>query len=137
MNWVGKSEDHVVQIIKQHNLEEYVQIAGFLPYSDVINELVKSDYGLLIAGDHAFELTTKMFDYLALNIPIIAIIKSEGLISRILSKVKNSYVLANNEESIYTILSNIYLEKVSKNQSCNIDIDGLFDRKKHAKKSVN
>jgi len=129
--WIGEQEGHVITEINNMGLQNYVDLKGFIPYNEAMKVLSGSDYGLLIAGNHPFEPTTKIFDYLAINMPIIALVNTEGFITRTLSNVKYTYVVKNNKTDIYALLLNIYENKITiPEASEKMDSSGIFDRQK-------
>ncbi len=134
--WVGEVEEHIVKKIEENEVESYVRYIGFVPYNNAIQEVCNSNLCLIISGEHAFEPTTKIFDYLAMNKPILAVVKTEGFISRTLKDIKNAYVVDNTMESIYKQLEIAYEAIINKE----LDIDKndesvqAFNRKKHVNK---
>ena len=127
--WVGKEEEHIVQLIKEMKLEAYVTMLGFLPYTENLRYIKGAKIALLIAGEHPYEPTTKIFDYMALKQNILGITNTEGFVSETINSYPGSDAVKNRENDIYTLLLDMYKEE---NSAVNVtqknDLD-LFNRK--------
>lgn len=119
--WVGEPEDHIIEQVKNEELEDFVSYKGFQPYNDTLSLLKSSSLCLLIAGNHSYEPTTKIFDYLALNKPTLAVINTPGFISDTLQDIETSSVVYQNPEDIFQAITKHYLSKddISKNLNFN------------------
>ncbi|MBT9150608.1 MAG: hypothetical protein DDT40_00780 [candidate division WS2 bacterium] len=83
---MGIPEEPILTIIKDLNLKQYCQIVGFKPYKEVLKYIKGSKICLLIAGEHPYEPTTKIFDYIFLDKYIIAQALQGGFVFRVLKE---------------------------------------------------
>ena len=71
---IGKEEEGIKQyIINNKEIDRYIILKGFLPYKEALQYIKGSDLCLIIGGGHPYEPTTKIYDYIALNKPILCI----------------------------------------------------------------
>ena len=103
--WVGRKEEHIVKIIKELNLESHVTMLGFLPYRKNLQYIKGSKIAMLIAGEHPYEPTTKIFDYMALQKDTLGITDVEGFVSETLSAYPLGMVSKNITDKIYKELN--------------------------------
>ncbi len=77
---IGKNDrDCLDQLAIEHGIQEQVKITGYLPHKEAIREASESSAFLLtIPYGYDDILTGKIFDYLAMDKPILAIIPPEG-----------------------------------------------------------
>jgi len=88
--WVGIPEGDVVKIIDDLRISNYCKLVGYKPYREALCYIKGAKVCLLISGNHPFEPTTKFFDYIALDKPILALLGAEGFLSSVL----DNYCLA-------------------------------------------
>ncbi|GAB4204980.1 MAG: glycosyltransferase family 4 protein [Bacteroidia bacterium] len=84
---IGKTDAAVIDTIREYELDNYIQKIDYLPHSEVIKKEAESDALLLIinnAPNSKGILTGKLFEYLALQKPIIAIGPTDGDAAEIL-----------------------------------------------------
>ncbi|MDU2663347.1 MAG: hypothetical protein E6638_11470 [Clostridium perfringens] len=71
---IGKEEEIITEYINQNkDINKYIILKGFLPYKKALQYIKGSDLCLIIGGGHPYEPTTKIYDYIALNKPILCI----------------------------------------------------------------
>lgn len=75
ITFFGKYDSSLVQIIKELKLENHILLNGYIPHDQVINEIVNSDYLLLLIPNVDAEgiLTGKIFEYLGSKNPILCL----------------------------------------------------------------
>ncbi len=102
--WIGNKEKHIVDMIDNLLINEYVKYTGFLSYKENLEYINGSSLALLVAGNHAYEQTTKIFDYAALNKPILALISTDGFLKKELSSYGNA-LICKDPKDIYNAIS--------------------------------
>ncbi len=74
---------------------------GLKSYEQTLDTIKKSDIGVIFSNNHAFEATTKIYDYIALGKPILAIgVAKNGGIHQILNRYGNYELCDNKEDAI-------------------------------------
>ncbi|CAA6826927.1 MAG: Unknown protein [uncultured Sulfurovum sp.] len=99
--WVGREEKHIVESIKRIELENYVSMLGFLPYKENLRYIKGSKIALLIAGEHPYEPTTKIFDYMALQKNVLGVTDADGFVSETLTAYPLGKHSNNSTDNIY------------------------------------
>ena len=125
--WVGREEKHIVDVIKEMKLENYVTMLGFLPYKENLQYIKGSQIAMLIAGEHPYEPTTKIFDYMALEKNILGITSSSGFVSETLGDYPLGEVSKNNADTIFSLLEkkHLFISDNTEDKKLNLD---KFDR---------
>lgn len=93
---IGKTDAAVMDTIREYELDNYIQKIDYLPHSEVIKKEAESDALLLIinnAPNSKGILTGKLFEYLALQKPIIAIGPTDGDASQIIRQTMAGAVI--------------------------------------------
>ncbi len=121
--WVGHPEELIVNMIESYSLGSYCYLVGYKPYHEALQYIKGGKVGLVIAGEHIYEPTTKIFDYIFLNKFILALAPVGGFIDRVLKDYRNSIIIYNNKkEEILKELVKIY------NSSMHVDVNQDFRR---------
>lgn len=134
--WVGNPETSALNVIQSLELGMYCEVVGFKPYKEGLRYVKGSRVCLLISGHDAYEPTTKVFDYIALGKPILALLGANGFLSNLLAQypLSKMYIRPSSEE-IALILQNMY-DRREDHESANITeierIQTLIDRKHNA-----
>ena len=115
---VGPIFEELFDYANKIEISSYIKTVGFQPYREALRYVLGADICLLIGGHHPFEPTTKIFEYMAFNKPIIAYVKTEGFITNTLKRYENAYICWD-EEDLFNALSNRYNKFLNKK----IDID--------------
>jgi hypothetical protein len=117
-----------------NKLTEYIKSLGWLPYEQAIAHVKAADYGLYINRLHdgdELNISTKMFDYIGCNIPVLCLSK-EGWESWEFVRSKDLGINAevNNTDDIRKKLSHAYYQ-----DRCDIrpDVRSKFSRKSQFK----
>ena len=98
--------------IGKHRFDGYdnqYKHCGFLPYEQALEFISGADLCVLFTGGMAFESSTKIFDYLALNKKILIITQGKirtGSLHEITKDYPNIFWAENNTESIYSAIQN-------------------------------
>jgi glycosyltransferase involved in cell wall biosynthesis len=67
-----------------------VEVIGFLPQHQAIQELRRSDYALLITQD-PINVSAKFYDYIGAGIPIVAAVHPEGEVRRLIEETNGGW----------------------------------------------
>lgn len=92
---VGKVDYYVNERLKHFQLDRYVRKIDYLPHNEVIKEQQKTKVLLLLVNNTPNAksiLTGKIFEYLAANVPILAIGPTDGDLAAILNKTKSGLI---------------------------------------------
>ncbi len=124
---VGKKEKAVREFIeKYYFMKKYIIETGYLTYKKALAYIKASDIGLIITGGHAYEPTTKIYDYIALDKYILSINDcAEGYLQRVLNDYNNGISVSNNKRDILNSLFKI---------QCNTN--SCIDKKQFSRKHI-
>lgn len=98
---VGKVDYFVNERLKLYGLENYVRRIDYLPHNEVIKEQQKTKALLLLVNNTPNAksiLTGKIFEYLAANVPVLAIGPTDGDLAEILNKTQSGFISDFNDE---------------------------------------
>lgn len=112
---------------------ENIIYEGVLTYEKTLNSINKSDIGLIFTGGKAFESTTKIFDYIALNKKILIITEGEpktGNLHEITKNYPNVVWSKNNTDAIKKSINELKEMKAQAFDS------SVFSRKKSLERLV-
>ncbi len=109
---VGLKEEVVLNLAKKIGVDDLVDFVGPCPYLETLKYTKGANALLLIAGGQRTEQTTKIFDYLASEKPILALAKRDGEIARILKEVPNAMIIDDdNPQTIAQAIDDVYSGK--------------------------
>lgn len=122
---IGQVDNSVVESIKRHKIEKYVEIIPYIPHNQVITEQQKSDMLLLFVNNTPNAkgiLTGKIFEYMASGRPILCIGPEDGDSARILNETKTGITIDfNNKEKMKSVILDL-MTKYQENQLVTNDI---------------
>ena len=81
--FIGTVSPGIKESIKQSGLEQHTDYKGFLPYKNVLNEMMNVDY-LLVCTTEPRHVPGKLFEYLRAGKPIIAFGEGNDEVKRII-----------------------------------------------------
>lgn len=126
---IGKVDISVWENIQKYNIERYIKKTDYLPHSEVLKLETQADALLLIinnAPNSKGILTGKLFEYLALQKPIIAIGPTDGDAAKIIQSINAGVVIDYNDvEAMKKALLQIIHHQLSSPQKKDIT---LFSR---------
>lgn len=96
----GHPEDHVLDTAGQYGVRDSVQNLGYLNNQELAEELYTADLCLAISGGSRQEMTTKIFDYLACERPILAIGPKDGAMCNVVCQFEFGYTVRNSKPEI-------------------------------------
>jgi glycosyltransferase involved in cell wall biosynthesis len=122
---VGQVDDTVKESIRKHPfLSERTQYIAWLPHSEVIKENAKADAMLLIINQSfnaKTQLTGKLFEYLALGKPVLALCPTDGDAAAIVRDTGIGYPIDFEDiNGIKKALATLFVQ-YSKNENLRID----------------
>ncbi len=85
IKFIGSVGPGIIKSIKEAGLEEHTSYAGFLPYKDMLGELLLASY-LMVCSSEKRHLPGKLFEYLRTGKPIIAFGDDNEEVKEILAK---------------------------------------------------
>ena len=138
---IGQVDNSVIESIKRHNIEKYVEIIPYIPHNQVIVEQQKSDVLLLFVNNTPNAkgiLTGKIFEYMASGRPILCIGPEDGDSARILTDTKTGITVDfNDNEKMKSVILDLY-KKHQENQLVTNDIRAVekYSRRNLAKDFV-
>ncbi|WP_247001698.1 glycosyltransferase [Halosolutus gelatinilyticus] len=104
---VGEPEQDVVSTVAEFGLADQFTCTGFVDRSAVARHIHRADLGLAVSGGSPQEMTTKIFDYIACETPILACGPSAGAMAEVVSQFDHGYVTENEFPAIEAALSDI------------------------------
>jgi len=125
LNHIGKPSEYLAN---SANVNEF----GMRPYSEMLGLIKKSNVGLIITSGEPFESTTKIYDYIALQKPILVVTSGKLYSGAINQDLKNYPAVwcKNDEESIRKAF-----KELTKIQSIEVDSSN-YSRKKGLEKLI-
>ena len=100
INFYGDSEN-ILDIAKSYNLEDMINIHGFIDHDKVLEKEKESDILLLISWNNPKEaifIPGKVFEYMGLQKPVISIGYKEGCLKHIINQTNMGYHTDNVKE---------------------------------------
>jgi len=136
--FVGKSEKDIKSLAKDFDIAELVEVVPSVPHEESLQYQVDSDILLLITGPGKGTVTGKVFEYMALGKPIIALTDEDSFIADILRKTNLGFISdASNVEKISDILTSVCKMVLEKNPpSPNREETNKYERKNLTKELV-
>lgn len=116
---IGQIDNSVIESIKRHNIENYVEIIPYIPHNQVIEEQQKSDVLLLFVNNTPNAkgiLTGKLFEYIASGRPILSIGPKNGDSARILNETQSGVTVDFNDKEKMKSVIRDFVEKYNDNQ---------------------
>lgn len=116
---IGQIDNSVIESIKRHNIENYVEIIPYIPHNQVIEEQQKSDVLLLFVNNTPNAkgiLTGKLFEYIASGRPILSIGPENGDSSRILNETQSGVTVDFNDKEKMKSVIRDFVKKYNDNQ---------------------
>lgn len=129
IKFFGTIAPDIKKSISKYGLANYTEFIGFLPYKQMLSELLSANY-LLVCATEKRHVPGKLFEYLRTGKPIIAFGHDNEEVAKILSD-SNAGMLFNYEESVGS-----FFEKAA-SFSVNEKAVKQFDRKQIAEKLKN
>jgi glycosyltransferase involved in cell wall biosynthesis len=106
--YIGHEKSTVDAVVRRYHAEKYVSSLPLQSYRKVINYIAAADITLLTNGV-VNGLGTKIFDYLAVNKPIIAFVPGGSVIKKMFSGHDNFLIFESphTEQAVYTALESV------------------------------
>ncbi|MGQ3414368.1 glycosyltransferase [Natrinema sp. LN54] len=104
---VGREEAQVSSAVSQLGLSDRFQCTGFVSRSEVARQIQRADLGLAVSGGSRQEMTTKIFDYIACETPILACGPKDGSMANVVEQFEHGYIAENRTDEITPILTDV------------------------------
>ena len=124
IKFIGTVSPAIKREIEQNNLPDKTEYAGFLPYKEMLNQLLNADY-LLVCASEKRHLPGKLFEYLRTGKPILAFGDENEEVKEILQKTGSGMIFRYNEDP------KEFFDKADSIKS-NLELVKQFDRKRIA-----
>jgi glycosyltransferase involved in cell wall biosynthesis len=121
IRFVGTVSPAVKKSIEEFGLSEYTEYKGYLPYKDVIKEVMSADY-LLVCATEPRHTPGKLFEYLRARKPIIAFADNNRDVKRMIEE-SNSGMVFRYDENPSSFFNN------SNELKCEKEITKKYERK--------
>jgi hypothetical protein len=109
---VGQMPEAIAQAARAEHLPLVSE--GMKPYVETIATIDRQDIGVILSGGHPFEVTTKIYDYIALSKPILGIgVAPGGGAHAVLQRYGNYQLCENETEAIAISLQRLLAERPS------------------------
>lgn len=82
------------RMLEKYNLKDLVQLKGYLPHRESLDQMKKTSLLLLVTADHPSIFPAKVFEYLRLKKPILGIMPEESQIAKLIIRLKVGKVLS-------------------------------------------
>jgi len=106
--FVGKSDVDINLLAKELGIEDCVECIQPVPYEESLQYQVNSDILLLIPGPGKGTVTGKVFEYMAIGKPIIALTDNDSFVARILKKTNIAFIIEfDNVNEISNVVRNV------------------------------
>jgi glycosyltransferase involved in cell wall biosynthesis len=130
--FMGIFHNDTLECVKKFDLEPYVKIIDYKPYYESLQYLKGADLLLLITGELSFNrnmLTTKVFDYIGANKPILAITENGALKNLIEEYSLGKSIQFDDIEGIENAIFEFYLDFKLKKDNYKPKDCSVFERK--------
>ncbi len=133
-------ERRIPEVIQQEDLTDVVRIVGYLGYRNGLSRLMSSDVALLVQGEipdmpgvTGYMISSKLFEYLYLRKPILALVPPQGEPAQIIRTCNAGMVVSpTNMDGIEQAIFELYQSFRRGELGINLNVVELekFDRKK-------
>ena len=114
MIFVGKVDYQVKSDIETYGLASWIRFIDYLPHNQIFEELSKASVLYLPLNNTPNAkgiLTGKVFEYLAVGRPVLAIGPSDGDLAEILKETDSGFIIDfEDEQSLEIIFTKLYLQ---------------------------
>jgi glycosyltransferase involved in cell wall biosynthesis len=117
IRFVGNVPDEILDLFRLKNLDKMVEVLGYIPHDQAIQQMVNASMLLLAipdSPDNKGIVTGKFFEYLASKRPILAIGPRAGDVDKMLQKCKAGRLFAYDETEMMHQYPLEILEQVQK-----------------------
>ena len=125
---IGQVDNAVIESVKRHNIEKFVDVIPYIPHNQVIVEQQKSDVLLLFVNNTPNAkgiLTGKIFEYMASGRPILCIGPEDGDSARILNETQTGITVDfDDKEKMKSVILDL-IKKYQENQLVTNDIKAV------------
>jgi glycosyltransferase involved in cell wall biosynthesis len=126
IKFIGTVSPSIKNEIEKNELSDKTEYTGFLPYKEMLNELLKADY-LLVCATEKRHVPGKLFEYMRTGKPILAFGDDNEEVKNILLETNSGMLFGYNEDP------EEFFQKAEKFKT-NLEIVKTFDRKYIAQK---
>ena len=114
--FVGQIQGYIEKVLEDNGLSDITEITGFKPHTEAIDIAAGADVLLLSIGLSPLTpkgwLPSKIFEYIALNRPILASVVN-GEASDLIRRSQSGYAITDrNHRRVYDILHALYIDKM-------------------------
>lgn len=82
---IGANPEINNRFIEKQGMENYVKVMPTMPYKDAIAFALQADFGICIIRDEEIDFGTKVFDYIAIGLPILDIFDEQSVFKQYFS----------------------------------------------------
>jgi glycosyltransferase involved in cell wall biosynthesis len=127
--FLGTIDPKLKGYIDSLSLETQIKLIDFLPHSQCLNYMAGADVLLLICGDNMQEQTGKVFEYMLMDKPILALARPEGAAAEIVKQSHRSSIICPPEhvDDITLALKSLYRKWRKKE----LKPEGLSEQRQH------
>tara|TARA_B100002019_G_C21269627_1_gene601425 strand:+ start:2616 stop:3734 length:1119 start_codon:yes stop_codon:yes gene_type:complete len=114
LNYIGEPEPNFLDYLERSNAKEKLNIKFFgkCTYEKTLEIISFSDVAVLITAGNDWEPTTKIYDYIAVEVPILAInATSRSYVNRVLNDTSSGLISQNTPESIKKNIDSVVKSK--------------------------
>lgn len=131
--FIGSNSNHIETKTDLYEISEIVEIIDYLPHSECLAKLSKSDVNLILLGGSNFpasEIPAKTYEYLFLKKPILAVAKTGDLTEILINSGLGVVVEPSNPELIAENIAKLLIDHINgdMNFTPNIEFIQKFNR---------
>ncbi len=105
---ISVEDEKLKELLHTSELKEVVQLIPRLPYREAMEFQLQSDVLLLIQPGFPLQVPRKLYEYMAMKRPVLALTEQHGATARIVRECKMGRVVENTSEHIQPVLYEMY-----------------------------
>lgn len=130
--FVGDKLEWAIELVKKYKLSHIISFTGYKDHKEALNYLSSADVSLMfLKKDDRYALTGKIFEYLGLNLPIMACVEPDGACAKMLATLHHDQGVAapDSVSDMVEVLRKILNNKLPKLKS---EYAKFYSRKYHS-----
>lgn len=106
---ISVEDEKLNELLQTRELKKTVKLIPRLPYREAMEYQLQSDVLLLIQPGFQMQVPRKLYEYMAMRRPVLALTEQEGATARIVRECRIGKVVENKSELIQPVLQEMYL----------------------------
>jgi len=105
---ISVADEKMQTLLLTTQLKKTVQIIPRLPYNDAMEYQLNADALLLVQPGFPLQVPRKLYEYMAMRRPVLALTEEDGATARIVRECRMGKVVGNNAKAIKPVLLEMY-----------------------------